>query len=398
MPKVLTRLFIVALILMSFAPAHAELVDEPDPSIVTENPHIQKLAKDFEKTKKDIVEKEVRQRKVMSSLFEINRKMKKIVTEQANFVQQRLVLEDSTRELAEKILSLEDKLKNQKVLLRERLTAIYKLGGQGLARIVFASSTSAQLEKNLKILGIIAKRDLDLIKDYSASVKELEAKKIKFTKRLAKLKKLEKNILEQEDKLTAENASKSKILNDIKSSKQFALNKLNGIRNKSAQINISDESGVLDLLFRPSFFEKKGLLPPPVNGKITRNFGIVRDEEYNVSWPHKGLFFSATVGTPVKNVFDGRVAFVGVVAGFGNTIIIDHGDHYYSVYSNTKKISVLEGDEVKQHQVIAQSGTGFEDGSAGTSSTASNDVNGLYFEIRHFSEPYDPRSWLKGTL
>jgi murein hydrolase activator len=334
----------------------------------------------------------------MSSLFEINRKMKKIVTEQANFVQQRFVLEDSTRELAEKILALEDKLKNQKSLLRERLTAIYKLGGQGLARIVFASSSSAQLEKNLKILGIIAKRDLDLIKDYSASVQELEAKKIKFTNRLAKLKKLEKNIRDQEDKLTAENASKSKILNDIKSSKQFALNKLNGLRSKSAQINISDESGVLDLLFRPSFFEKKGLLPAPVNGKITRNFGIVRDEEHNVSWPHKGLFFSATVGTPVKNVFDGRVAFVGVVAGFGNTIIIDHGDHYYSVYSNTNKISVLEGDEVKQHQVIAQSGTGFEDGAAGTTSTASNDVNGLYFEIRHFSEPYDPRSWLKGTL
>jgi septal ring factor EnvC (AmiA/AmiB activator) len=366
------------------------------PAIVeTDADHIQKLAKDFELTKREIVEKEVRQRKVMSSLFEINRKMKKIVTEQASYVQQRMVLEDSTKDLAQKIISLEDKLKSQKALLRERLTAIYKLGGQGLARVVFASSSSAQLEKNLKILGIIAKRDLDLIKDYSASMKELETKKVKFTTRLARLKKLEKSIKDQEVKLATENATKSKILNDIKSSKQFALNKLSGLRSKSAQINISDESGVLDLLFRPSFFEKKGLLPLPVSGKITRDFGIVRDEEHNVSWPHKGLFFSTPLGSAVKNIFDGRVAFVGNIPGFGKTIIIDHGDHYYSVYSHTSRTHVLEGDEVRQHQLIAQSGTAFEDGAK---NSASSEVDGLYFEIRHFSEPYDPRSWLKGTL
>ena len=85
-------------------------------------------------------------------------------------------------------------------------------------------------------------------------------------------------------------------------------------------------------------------------------------------------------GSKVKSVFAGTVAFVGSLAGYGKTLVIDHGDHYYTVYSHTDSISVGEGDEVAQNQIIASSG------------------EGLYFEVRHFSEPYDPSSWIKGTL
>ncbi len=349
------------------------------------------LAEQLEQAKKEIVEKEVRQRKVMSSLYEINRKIKKIVTEEFNLGQQRMAYENSARDLAIKILDLEERLKEQKARLRERISAIYKLGGQGLARLIFSSSSSAELEKNLKILGIIAKHDLDVIKDYAATMKELEGKKIKFTQRLAKIKRLSGAIKNQEQRLAAENTSKSKILENIRQSKQFSVERLHGLRSKSSLLTSQDDSGVLDLLFRPSFFEKKKLLPAPVSGPVVRNFGVIHDEEHNLNWSQKGILFSVPVNTPVKTVFSGTVAYAGEVPGYGKTVIIDHGDHYYSVYGNNHDVTVSVNQEVKQNQVISHSGR-----TQDYESEAATD--GLYFEIRHFSEPYDPKSWLKGTL
>ena len=277
-------------------------------------------------------------------------------------------------------------MKIQKNLLRERISVIYKLGGQGFARLIFSSNDSTQLERNLKIVGIIAKQDLDLIKDYSATMHELAAKKEKLVQRLAYLKKLEKNIQDKESKLVSENNSKNHILNTIRNSKNFALLKLNKIRKKSLQTSLNDDSGVFDLLFQPSFFEQKGFLPTPIQGTVLQKFGLIKDDEQNVALSHKGLFFAASKGTPVKAIFPGKVAFNGLLPGFGRTLIIDHGDHYYSVYGCTREASVQEGDEVSQHQIIARSGVSTQEFG-----------EGLYFEIRHFSEPYDPQQWMKGT-
>lgn len=347
---------------------------------------VESLANDYQKTKKALIQDEVMQRKVMSSLFEINRKMKKIITERSNLVQESMEAESITHDLARKILQLESKLTEQKSMMRTRLTTIYKFGGQGIARLLFSSTSSAQFERNLKVLGIIAKRDLDLIKDYSATMKELESKRSRFSNRLAKLKKLEKKIKEQEIQLTTENQNKTKFLEEIRQTKEFRMNKLSTLRKKTDQLSLNDESGVFDLLFMPSLFEQKGKLSPPVKGVVTRQFGVIRDSESNISWAHKGLFFSTPVGTPVQSVFSGKISFVGEIPGFGRTVIIDHGDHYYTVYSHNKSILVEEGAQVKQNHIIAESGRSYDE-----------NESGLYFEIRHFSEPYDPKSWLKGT-
>lgn len=354
---------------------------------ITENPaNVEKLAKDLEATKKSLIDDEIKQRKIMSSLFEINRKMKKIVSERADLEQERLMLQATTRKLADRILDLESILKSQKALLRQRLSAIYKFGGQGVARFLFSSTSSSDLERNLKIMGVVAKRDLDLIKDYFSAVKELDSKRKKFTQRLAHLQKIENRIHDQEGQLGAENSMKSRILDKIRKSKQFTMTKLNGLRAKSSQFSINDESGVFDLLFQPSFFEQKGQLPKPIQGQIMQGFGLVKYEEHNVTLSHKGLFYSAPIGTAVKTIFGGKVSYIGFLPGFGQTLIVDHGDHYYTVYAHNSKINVEVDEEVRQNQVVAYSGEGNDDFGSG-----------LYFEIRHFSEPYDPRQWMKGT-
>lgn len=342
--------------------------------------------KEFEKTKISLNRDEVKQRKILGALYEINHKMKKIVTEKANLEQEKLLVGGSVQDLVMKIKELEGKSKSQKSLLRERLSAIYKLGGQGIARLLFSSSSSAELERNLKIMGIVAKKDMSLIRDYASTKRDLEQRKKRLTIRWAHLQKVQSEIDSKEKNLAKETVVKNRILENIRKSQKFAQMKITEIRKKGRRIANQDEDGLLDLLFQPSFAENKGKLPAPIEGELAKGFGLIRDQVHKVVLSHKGQFFKAPQGSAVKAIFQGKVAYAGEVPGYGQTLILDHGDHYYSVYSHNQALKVQEGEEVTQSQVLALSGT------------AGADLgDGLYFEIRHFSEPSDPKLWTKGS-
>jgi septal ring factor EnvC (AmiA/AmiB activator) len=362
--RLMAALFMIAFTSASFATA---------PPVTSE-----KVKADFENARQSLVESDEKQRAIMSSIFQINIKMKKLVSERSKTSQEKMMVESSTRKLAERILELEQKLKDQRTLLQVRLNAIYKFGGQGLARLLFSSSNSAQLERNLKILGLVAKHDLGLLKDYSKNVSDLESKQTKFLGRLAALKKIQRQLAGQESKITSESVAKAQILESIRKTKTKALSKIRKLREKSVAVQSDMDDELLDLLLRPSFFERKGQLAAPVQGVVVRKFGIWKDSEFNVSMSHKGLLYDVGAQNTVHAVFPGKVSFSGDVEGLGETLIVDHGDHYYSVYSGDLEPQIKEGFDVGEGQLIA------------------NSKNQLYFEIRHFSEPYDPQQWMKG--
>lgn len=342
------------------------------------------LAKDFVATKKNIEADELKQRQVLSALFELNKKIKKIVKSKSQLSEQSAFLESSIRNLNQKVGELDQSAKTQRTLLAERLRAIYKLGGASLARFLFSSNSSVSLERNLKILGIVASHDLELIKNYGRDLQDLQYKKKTLALRLESLKSVETKIANEERQLRHEQELKGKILDGIRKSCRFAINKMNGLREKSLQFNI-EETGLFDLLFKPSFADQKGTLAQPLQGVVTQKFGLMKGGEHPYTVSSKGIFISAAKGSPIKSVFDGRVSYVGELPGFGTTLIVDHGDHYYSVYSHAQEVQVNLGEEIVKSQVIAKVGEAPQESNPG-----------LYFEIRHFSEPYDPQQWMKG--
>lgn len=347
----------------------------------------EKILSEYQKAKSQVVQADEKQRQVLASIYTVNRRLKKIVAEKSSLDSEKMIVESSTKDLAERILELTTKTKSQKSLLRERLVAIYKLGGPGVARFLLSSQNSAELDRDLKILGRIATQDLDLIKDYNESTAELSQKQAKFTARLQTLKNLEGKIKSQEQSLAQENTHKEKILSDLRQSQSRKMAKLLKLREKSRKSLLSESNKEMVSLIGPAFFEQKGGLPRPIHAPITQGFGLIKDEIHQVVLSHKGVFFAAKKGTPVASVFQGTVAYAGELAGFGRTVIIDHGDHYYTVYGDNQELKVAVGDAVTQNQTIALSGVSSE-----------NFGTGLYFEIRHFSEPSDPRSWMKGSL
>jgi septal ring factor EnvC (AmiA/AmiB activator) len=129
------------------------------------------------------------------------------------------------------------------------------------------------------------------------------------------------------------------------------------------------------------FPQLKGSLRLPVAGELMNRFGAPR-EDGGVSW--KGLFIRAAQGSAVKAIAAGQVVFAEWLRGFGNLIIVDHGEGYMSLYSNNESLYKQVGDRVQPGDAIAAVGN-----SGGQPDT------GLYFEMRHQSRPVNPLLWMK---
>ncbi len=128
-----------------------------------------------------------------------------------------------------------------------------------------------------------------------------------------------------------------------------------------------------------SFSALKGKLRLPVRGNVTNRFGASR-EDSGISW--KGLFIKANEGAEVKSVASGQVVFADWLRGFGNLVIVDHGDGYMSLYGNNQAILKQTGEMVSGGDAIASVGN-----------SGGNEANGVYYELRRQSKPFDPLTW-----
>ena len=125
------------------------------------------------------------------------------------------------------------------------------------------------------------------------------------------------------------------------------------------------------------FSRMQGRLQRPASGSISGRFGQARPG--GGTW--KGLFIS-TPPTAVRSIAEGEVAYAAPLQGYGNTVIIDHGSGYLSIYTGLSQISAGAGSRVSARQTIGRSGS-LPDGE-----------NGLYFEIRYRNQAMNPASWV----
>ncbi|MPZ43474.1 MAG: peptidoglycan DD-metalloendopeptidase family protein [Betaproteobacteria bacterium] len=128
------------------------------------------------------------------------------------------------------------------------------------------------------------------------------------------------------------------------------------------------------------FEQLKGRLHAPVRGQVTERFGTPRADS-GLSW--RGLFIEAPAGREVKAVAAGRVVFADWLRGFGNLLIVDHGDGFMSLYGNNEALMSQVGEPVRGGETVATVG-----------STGGNTASGLYFELRYQGKPFDPLGWL----
>lgn len=129
-----------------------------------------------------------------------------------------------------------------------------------------------------------------------------------------------------------------------------------------------------------SFASLKGRMASPINGSVVARFGGRRGD--GPTW--KGNFIKAPEGAEVRAVAPGRVVHADWMRGFGNLIIVDHGDGYLSIYGNNQSLLKRPGDSVRAGEAVASAGN-----------TGGNEESGLYFELRHRGKAIDPSGWVR---
>lgn len=124
----------------------------------------------------------------------------------------------------------------------------------------------------------------------------------------------------------------------------------------------------------------KGLPAPVKSTSVLGRFGSARPD--GGVW--RGIVLMAPEGTPVRAVAPGRVVYSTWMTGFGNILILDHGQKYLSVYAYNQALLKQVGDTVRAGETVARVGA-----------TGGQVESGLYFEIRHQGAPINPQVWLK---
>ena len=133
-----------------------------------------------------------------------------------------------------------------------------------------------------------------------------------------------------------------------------------------------------------SFSALKGLLNMPVKGKIVAFFGPHKNKAYKTVNFQSGIEIKSEVGEPVRAVYDGQVLYASWFKGYGNMIIIDHKNNYYTVYAHAQDLFASKGDTVEMGEVVATVGD-----------SGSMIGPSLHFEVRHHGKPLDPLEWIK---
>jgi murein DD-endopeptidase MepM/ murein hydrolase activator NlpD len=116
----------------------------------------------------------------------------------------------------------------------------------------------------------------------------------------------------------------------------------------------------------------------PLAGRVTSGFGPRWGRQHN------GVDIAAVSGTPVHAAAGGVVRTASWHGGYGNAVIIDHGDGTSTLYGHNSKLTVHPGDRVEAGQIISLAG-----------STGHSTGPHLHFEVRRHDRAVDPQRWLR---
>ncbi len=361
----------------------------------------------IEALKSELDQKEATRRESRDALRESERAISDANRELRSLEAESRAAQTALQNLSGKRHSLGAALAQQQVALGRMLAARYAAGPPDVVRIALSGNDPNEAARSLVYLAAFSRAAARLIGEFRAGAAELAQVAQSVREKAARL----------EDIEAGKRAERLKILAETHARKRLLARLAGDIRNSRREIKslLADESHLARLVeeigrvlsakpgagYAPRqrrgvvteklperspdraetgpFSELRGKLRLPVRGELVARFGSPRREGGGAS---KGVFIRSAEGQPVRSVAPGRVVFADWMRGFGNLLIVDHGEAYLSVYGNNEALLKQPGDAVSVGEPIATVG-----------STGGSTETGLYFELRHLGKAFDPLRW-----
>jgi len=301
-------------------------------------------------------------------------------------------LERRIEEASQASQALEEKTRQEAEYVRRRLVALYKLGRYGNLQLLASAQSISELQRRQRALTAILEYDRRTLADYDRKatlLADLGADLARSRERKQAL------LLEAEAARQAaarEEDEKRRLLEKIRSEKSLELAALTDLKQAALELNRAmaglqpqePPSAALPSGGVTPFEDSKGLLKLPVSGKIKSFYGAYQHPTFKVTNFNGGIDIEAVQGEPVVAVWQGVVVFSGWFRGYGNLIIVDHGDSYHTLYAHLADRFKQKGELVEKGEVI---------GTVGETGPVKDP--GLHFEVRHHGKAVDPLEWIR---
>ncbi|MBB3329776.1 septal ring factor EnvC (AmiA/AmiB activator) [Halomonas campaniensis] len=300
------------------------------------------------------------------------------------------VLQAERRELDEQVTGLEaerDALEaeraEQVAALNAQLDALYRLGLTPQLKLLLNQDDPARLDRLQHYLNRLARarnERLDALARLDDALadnhRELEARGQRLEALAGELASRSSDLAAQMREraalvadLDARHATEEARLVELEQDRAHAERVLRQVQEELARLERPPPSTAIE--------QTRGDLPWPVQGSVASRFRAGDGVHRN------GILIQAAEGTPVRAVHAGRVVFADWMRGFGNLLIVDHGDQVMTLHAHLQHFGVAVGQAVARGDTLG-----------GVGATGGHGRPALYFEVRRGGDPIDPQSWI----
>ena len=298
------------------------------------------------------------------------------------------------------VQTLEGQRAGQQGALARRLRAMYKVHVQGGALpILLSGDDPAARAGAVRHLTSLASLDARLIQEYRGTSDRLQDRRSREEARQRELASLRTDAQREQAEVDQDAAKRRVLLAKVRDERAYHERMVGELTEAARRL----EAFIRDLQAKQrrvakippakpgteappavGFGNLRGRLPWPTEGRVVAAFGAQVHPRFGTRTFRNGVDIEAGEGRDVAAVYAGNVVYTGWFKGYGNLIIVDHDNEYYTLYAHVADILVKEGDDVKQGQRIGTVGD-----------TGSLEGPRLYFEVRFQGKPQNPEQWLR---
>jgi murein DD-endopeptidase MepM/ murein hydrolase activator NlpD len=282
--------------------------------------------------------------------------------------------------LQSKLDTLSQALEQQRAATKVRLQYLQKQQTSQWWAVLLSSKDLSQFLDRRHQLSLIYKSDRSLLANLKQNNDQVntQAQNVINTQNQVIL--LNQQLAQQKQNFEAQATAQAQVVTRLKSDRLA----LEAAETRLAQDSVQIRNIILAKTFTPdSIIPGTGQMMYPVVAPITSPFGYRTHPILGYQKFHSGMDFGADYGTIIYAADSGNVVFAGWYGGYGNAVIIEHGNGISSLYAHTTEVYVNEGQAIQKGQPIAAVGsTGFSTGPH------------LHFEVRINGEPVDPAQYL----
>jgi septal ring factor EnvC (AmiA/AmiB activator) len=346
----------------------------------------------IEKNKAEVNALSQKENAVISKLNETDYSLSKAQKRVSALRAELAALEKQLAETAEQSEKLKQDIRASEDYASRRTAALYKLSCLGKIHVLASADSVSDFFQRKKSLERILAHDQNLLESLAGQKAELQEILDSLNARKKEKLSLEADFKAQIGVMSRKKAERSNLLKDIRKKKSLTLAAIESLKQSAKELDQKIKSLILESrrasppekVLSGKFGSQRGLLNMPAEGKIISFFGPYKNKEFNVQNVQKGIDIKSEKGNPIRAVCEGRVIYSGWFKSYGNMLIIDHGNHYYTLYAHADEIFKAEGDRAEAGEVIATVGD-----------TGSIKGPVLHFEVRHHGKAIDPLKWLR---